>query len=102
MLAISVAAAIPTARNLFYSWRDGIPFSQVSHRLEQYDLWVKNLDCKIAFKAISTANGNKVDVGACQKTGDIAIKITSTKGRSAYEWIAFDQLESRRRKRRAC
>jgi hypothetical protein len=92
ILAVSIGAAIPTARNLYYSWVNGIPFSQVPHRLAQYDLWMKNLDCKIAYKALVTANGSKVDVGACAKTGDIAIKITD-KGHSAYEWIAFDQLQ---------
>jgi hypothetical protein len=36
VFAISVAAAVPTARNLYYSWHEGVPFSQVSHRLAQY------------------------------------------------------------------
>ncbi|HXE01505.1 MAG TPA: hypothetical protein VN623_06110, partial [Hyphomicrobium sp.] len=35
VLAVSVAAAIPTARNLYFSWTNGVPFSQVDHRLAQ-------------------------------------------------------------------
>ena len=93
VLLISIAAAIPTARNLYYSWVNGIPFADVPHRLAQYDLWMKNLECKITYRALLTANGNKVDAGACPKTGDIAIKITGPKGNAAYEWIAFDQVE---------
>lgn len=93
VLAVSVAAAIPTAQNLYYSWTHGIPFSEVSHRLTQYDLWMKNLNCKIDYRALSTASGTRVDVGACKDTGDIAIKISSAGGNSAYEWIPFDQIK---------
>ena len=93
VLAVSVAAAIPTAQNLYYSWSHGIPFSEVSHRLTQYDLWMKNLECRVDYRALNTASGTRVDVGACQKTGDIAIKVSGTGGQAAYEWIAFDQLK---------
>ena len=93
VLVISVAAAIPTARNLYYSWMHGIPFHQVSHRLDQYDLWMKNLECHIEYRAISAANSSRIDVGACAKTGDIAIKVSDPNGQAAYEWIAFDRLE---------
>ncbi len=93
VLLVSIAAAIPTAHNLYYSWKHGIPFSQVSHRLAQYDLWIKNLDCKIDYRALATAGGTKVDVGACPKSGDIAIKVSSASGQSTYEWIAFNELQ---------
>lgn len=93
VLMVSVAAAVPTARNLYYSWTEGIPFSQVSHRLNQYDLWMRNFDCKIEYRALSTAVGGRVDVGACPRTGDIAIKISGQGGAAVYEWIAFDQLQ---------
>jgi hypothetical protein len=93
VLAVSVAAAIPTASNLYYSWKTGIPFAQVPHRLAQYDLWMKNLECKIDYRAISTANNSKVDVGACSKTGDIAIKVSSATGHATTEWIPLDRLK---------
>jgi hypothetical protein len=93
VLIVSIGAAIPTARNLYYSWMNGIPFREVPHRLAQYDLWIKNLECKVEYRALLTANGNKVQAGACPKTGDIAIKISGEAGRTAYEWIAFDQLQ---------
>lgn len=93
VLIVSVAAAVPTAQNLYYSWKHDIPFNEVSHRLDQYNLWVKNLDCKIDYRALSTAGGSKVDVGACPKTGDIAIKVSSANGKSTYEWIAYDNLQ---------
>jgi hypothetical protein len=92
VFAVSVAAAIPTAQNLYYSWKHDVPFTQVSHRLQQYDLWMKNLDCKIDYRALSTAGGTKVDVGSCSKSGDIAIKVTSN-GKATYEWIAYDALQ---------
>ncbi|MBI4723925.1 MAG: hypothetical protein HY765_02675 [Rhodomicrobium sp.] len=82
VLLVSIAAAIPTAKDLYYSWANDIPFSEVSHRLAQYALWMKNLECKIDYRALLIASGNKVDVGACPKTGDIAIKITGD--RSAH------------------
>ena len=54
---------------------------------------MKNLDCKIEYRVLSTANGSKVHAGACAKTGDIAIKVVEQGGRTAYEWIAFDNLQ---------
>ncbi len=92
-LVVSILAAIPTAITVYHAWQYKVPFTQVSHRLAQYDLWVKNLDCKIDYKALATAQGTKVDVGACPATGDIAIKISAQDGKSTYEWIAYNQLQ---------
>ena len=92
VLAVSVAAAIPTARNLYYSWTTGVPFNQVEHRLTQAELLEKNFDCKIEYRALSAATGAKVDVGSCAKTGDISIKISGANGQVNYEWIAFEKL----------
>lgn len=92
-LVVTILGAIPTAVTVYQAWQYKVPFSQVSHRLAQYDLWVKNLDCKIDYKALNTAQGTKVDVGACPTTGDIAIKISAQDGKSTYEWIAYNQLQ---------
>jgi hypothetical protein len=92
-IVAAVGGAMPTAMNLYHSWEHGIPFTQVSHRLGQAELWSKNFDCKIDYRALSAAGGMKVDVGACPKSGDISIKISTLEGRSTYEWIAFDQLQ---------
>ncbi|HSH94398.1 MAG TPA: hypothetical protein VK968_09655, partial [Roseimicrobium sp.] len=56
-LVVSILAAIPTAITVYHAWQYKVPFTQVSHRLAQYDLWVKNLDCKIDYKALATAQG---------------------------------------------
>lgn len=93
VLAVSVAAAIPTAHNLYYSFAHGIPYKEVPHRLAQYDLWMKNLDCKIDYRQIATGGGTTVDVGACPASQDIAIKVSGNDGHATYEWIAFDQLQ---------
>ena len=95
MLAIAVAVlgAIPTGYNYYMSWQHGIPYSQVSHRLAQYDLWVKNFECKIDYRSVGAGQGMKVDVGACPTTKDIALKVTTPSGKASYEWIAFEQLE---------
>ena len=92
-ISAAIAGAVPTAMNVYQSWKHGIPYSQVSHRLGQYDLWVKNFECKIEYKANSTAQGTRVDVGACPKSGDIAIKLTAANGKAAYEWIGAEQLQ---------
>ncbi len=97
MLAIVVAClgAIPTGYNLYMSYAHGIPYAQVGHRLAQYDLWVKNFECKIDYRAVPAGQGGtKVDVGACPKSGDIALKLTTANGKSTYEWIAFNDLEA--------
>ena len=93
VLGVSVLAAIPTAHNLYYSWAHGIPYAQVPHRLAQYDLWMQNLDCKVDYRQLLTTSGTKVDVGACPKSGDIAIKVSSNAGHASYEWIAFKDLQ---------
>ena len=36
-IGVPVAGAIPTGVNLYHSFKHGIPYAQVSHRLEQYD-----------------------------------------------------------------
>lgn len=92
VLVVSVAAAIPTARNLWFSWKNDVPFDQVDHRLAQAALLEKNFDCKIAYRSLVTASDAKVEVGSCSKTNDISIRVTSRGGQTNYEWIAFDQL----------
>ena len=92
-ITAAVAGAIPTAITVYHSWVHGIPYAEVSHRLSQYDMWVKNFDCKIDYRALNTGQGTRIDAGACPKSGDIAIKITTASGKAAYEWIALDQLQ---------
>jgi hypothetical protein len=92
VLAVSVAAAIPTARDLYFSWKNGIPFSQVQHRLSQASLLEKNFDCRIDYRTLTTVANGRVDVGSCAKTGDISIKVSGKNGQVNYEWIAFDKL----------
>lgn len=92
-ITAAVAGSIPTATNLYHSWAHGIPYSEVSHRLSQYDLWVKNFQCKIEYRSLTTAQGTKLDAGACPKSGDVALKVTTATGQAAYEWIAFDKLQ---------
>jgi hypothetical protein len=92
-LVVTILGAIPTAITVYHAWQYKIPFTQVSHRLQQYDLWERNIDCKIDYKALSTAQGTKVDAGACPKTGDISLKISTPDGKATYEWIAYNQLQ---------
>ncbi len=92
-IAAAVGGAIPTAMTLYQSYAHGIPYKEVSHRLEQYDIWVRNFECRIDYRALTTAQGTRVDAGACGKTGDVAIKVTTTGGKAAYEWIGFNKLQ---------
>lgn len=91
VLLVSVAAAVPTAQNLYYSWKTGVPFNQVQHRLTQAALWEKNFDCRIDYRTLVTADKSKVEVGSCAKTRDISIRVSSG-SQTNYEWIAFEQL----------
>ncbi|MDX2309592.1 MAG: hypothetical protein NW216_15235 [Hyphomicrobium sp.] len=92
-LVVTIVGAIPTAITAYHAWNFGVPFTQVPARLAQYDLWVKNIDCHIDYKALSTTQGTVIDVGACPKTGDIALKVSAADGRAAYQWIAYDELQ---------
>jgi hypothetical protein len=100
-IAAALAGAVPTAMNLYYSWQYNIPFTEVSHRLAQSQLWSKNFDCKVDYRALTTTGGTRVDVGACPKNGDISLKISTPNGQSSYEWIAFDQLQKPAKSRAA-
>jgi hypothetical protein len=92
-LVVTILGAVPTAITVYHAWQYKIPFSKVSHRLAQYEIWERNIDCKIDYKALSTAQGTKVDAGACPKTGDISLKISTPDGKATYEWIAYNQLQ---------
>src|SRR5689334_24572774 len=92
VLIVSVAAAIPTARNLYFSWKNDVPFNQVDHRLAQAALLEKNFDCKVDYRTLSVQGNARVEVGSCSKTGDISIRVRSPSGQVNYEWIAFEQL----------
>ena len=92
-LVVTIVGAIPTAITAYHAWQYKVPFTKVPHRLAQYDLWMKNLVGQIEYKALDTAQGTKLDVGACPSTGDIAIRIESTDGKTTYEWIAYNELQ---------
>ena len=92
-IGAAIAGAVPTATNLYQSWTHGIPYAEVAHRLSQHDLWIKNFECKIDYRALNTGQGTRVDVGACPRTGDIAIKLSTQSGKATYEWIPFDKLQ---------
>lgn len=92
-LVVTIVGAVPTAITAYHAYTFGVPFSQVPQRLAQYDLWVKNIDCQIEYKALATAEGTRVDVGACPKTGDIALKLSAPDGKAAYQWIAYNELQ---------
>lgn len=92
VLVVSVAAAIPTARNLYFSWKNDVPFNQVDHRLAQAALLEKNFDCKVDYRTLSVQGNARVEVGSCSKTGDISIRVKGPSGQVNYEWIAFEQL----------
>ena len=91
-LAVTMVGAIPTAITAYHAWQYKVPFSHVSHRLAQYEIWERNIECKIAYKALSTAEGTKVDAGVCPQTRDISLKVSDLDGKATYEWIAYNQL----------
>jgi hypothetical protein len=93
VIAVPVIGATPTALNIYYAWKHGIPYSQVSHRLQQYELWSKNGTCPIDYSEINTSRDAKVKIGACPTTGDISIQVFLPGGNSFLEWIDFNQLQ---------
>lgn len=100
-VAAAVAGATPTLLNLYHSWQHGIPFWDVSHRLAQYDLWVKNIDCKVDYRSLNAGQGIRIDAGACPKSRDIAVKVTTQDGAASHEWIAFEKLQKAKTARAA-
>lgn len=92
-LVVTIVGAVPTAITAYHAWQYKVPFTQVSHRLAQYEIWERNIDCQIEYKALSTSQGTKVDAGACASTGDISLKVSTADGKSTYEWIAYNQLQ---------
>ncbi|WP_072391590.1 hypothetical protein [Hyphomicrobium sp. CS1GBMeth3] len=92
-LGVTIVGAVPTAITAYHAWQYKVPFTQVSHRLAQYEIWERNIDCPIEYKALSTAEGTKIDAGACEETGDISLKVSTDDGKATYEWIAYNQLQ---------
>jgi len=92
-LVVTIVGAVPTAITAYHAWQYKVPFTQVSHRLAQYEIWERNIDCQIEYKALSTAEGTRVDAGACAETGDISLKVSTDDGKATYEWIAYNQLQ---------
>lgn len=92
-LVVTIVGAVPTAITAYHAWQYKVPFTQVSHRLAQYEIWERNIDCQIEYKALSTAEGTKIDAGACDETGDISLKVSTDDGKATYEWIAYNQLQ---------
>jgi hypothetical protein len=92
-LVVTIVGAVPTAITAYHAWQYKVPFTQVSHRLEQFEIWERNIDCKIEYKALSTSQGTKVDAGACPSTRDISLKVSTEDGKATYEWIAYNQLQ---------
>ncbi len=92
-IGVPVAGAVPTGITLYHSFKHGIPYSQVSHKLEQYDLWVRNMDCAIEYKDMSATPNTKINIGVCPSNGDISIKVAMPEGKAIVEWIAFDRLK---------
>jgi hypothetical protein len=92
-IVTAVAGAMPTAYQYYQSWQHDIPYSEVPHRLSQYEMFVANIDCTPTYKALTAANGTRIDAAACPKTGDISVRIVAP-GNSAYhQWVAFKQLQ---------
>ena len=94
VIGVPVIAAIPTALTAYQSFKHGIPYGEVSHRLAQWELWNKNAECagKLDYREVKTDRA-KINVAVCTDTGDIAIRIAAPDGRSINEWIAFDRLD---------
>ena len=93
VFGIPVIAAIPTALTAYQSFKNGIPFGEVSYRLKQWELWNKNAECaaNLHYRDVTTDRA-QISVAACKDTGDIALRISVSNGRSINEWIAFDRL----------
>ncbi len=92
-ISVPVLGAIPTAINLYQSWQHKIPYADVPYRLQQADLWVKNQDCPMNYKALMTGTGTRVEAGACPRTGDIGVRLAAPSGTIAYEWIPSERLK---------
>jgi len=94
VVGVPVVGATPTALTAYQSFKHGIPYGEVSHRLSQWELWNKNAACaaKLDYREVDTDRA-KINVAICKETGDIAIRIAAPDGRSINEWIAFDRLD---------
>jgi hypothetical protein len=94
VLVVTIIGAIPTAITAYYAWDLKVPFKEVPHRLAQYEILERNLNCmtQIEYRVLSTTEGTQVDVGACPTTRDISLRVSAPDGKAAYEWIAYNQL----------
>ena len=89
----AVAGALPTAFQYYQSWEHNIPYSEVPHRLAQYEMFISNVDCTPSYKAQTTTNGVRIDAAACPRTGDISVRMAAQDGQPVNQWVPFKQLQ---------
>lgn len=94
-IGIPVLGAIPTAYNLYLAYKHDRPVGQISHDMEQAELWNKNAEClfKMKFQALETGKGTRVNIASCPDSNDLLVKVATSDGELANnEWISYDSI----------
>jgi hypothetical protein len=94
-IAVTAVGAAPTAMNLYHSYKNGIPYDQVSQALKQAELWRKNMECagRLELRPLNTGAGTRIEAGSCPSSGDIQIKVVASNGKSSIAWIPLDEIQ---------
>lgn len=91
----ALIGAIPTGIDLYKAFEYDIGYTEVKHAEEQRRLWMKNFACaqSMVSQAVSTAEGIRVQVGACPN-GDVLIEVVPPTASRILEWISLERIRS--------
>lgn len=104
LVLVPVAAAIPTAFDLYTAISEDVPFWEVRSVIRQGQLAQRNWDCHPQMKYSSLADLNIANTdksfifaGACPKSGDTHVRLQRPDtGAPAQLWISYNELSAER------
>lgn len=83
----AMIGAFPQMLQLYQSYEIDVPTAQVPLALAQASAWERSGDCLLKTRSVELADDISVTVGACEKTGDIQVRVSNRNGIAMVRWI---------------
>lgn len=105
LVLVPVAAAVPTAFDLYTAISEDVPFWEVRSIIRQGQLAQRNWDCQPQMKyseladlTVTKVDSSHIFAGACPKSGDTHVRLQNIEtGVPSQLWISYTELSSERR-----
>lgn len=83
----AMIGAFPQMLQLYQSYEIDVPTAQVPLALAQASAWERSGDCLLKTRSVELAEDVTITVGACEKTGDIQVRVANRNGIEVVRWI---------------